>query len=783
MIHELLLSLSGHTSPFLPESYEKTPNFTVNEHLSPAEGALLTSVSKNLGQKHGSITTKANDVVANHPSTVCRAVCASILSKHLVQFQQKILEVEKSILDEDSSIVGAYSIVPLSSIVGAFDGWERRLGWLSKLVESIRSEASAGGTRGSNAQGMYTSSGIIGSLRDATHTGYPDIEQMALDLVKVAETAWLKQLVSWLLYGKLPSTGAVDFFISQAAQGSENDEAKLTFVVRSELIPPFVEQATASSILFIGKSLNYLRTRGATPGEGDDLDNSLAMSDIQTRHLSRLSSLTFPINASRFTTTIRSIRLSLSKDALQKLLPLPKVLDILRLLKDFFLLERGEFALALISAVDERLADKQKSAMDKSKLKGPDSLKHIMIKEGEVKSILPRVWSTMASFQTLDDEDGDQDLDVARELIELSLESKAQHLKSSRDVQGLSNLANKFQDLLLPTATVLTLRVEPPLELFLSSTEVTAYARIHAYLLAIRRAHLHLSKLMTLSRLRRDPRPSPTSGASERLQAQGRLAFGRSERLKELRPVWATVASATFLLAELGAYFQSEVIQRSWMELQAWLHPAAGTPSRPQSREEKHLSTGSRDSESSPQKQPAEATPVAGVANQSEAGLRDPERLMMAHQKFLGFLCQSLLLDRDSFTDRLRALMTDVDHLCALMNRLHIIQQSVDLEKQLHPTGTSSNSESEEARLIDDLASARRKVDGLLTTLVGLLRDIDSRRAGGNSTYGLKGHKVDDEFVPKMSNGLDRLLLKLDYTSPQTRASQSSDADAFRWSE
>ncbi|KAI4290350.1 MAG: hypothetical protein L6R35_000387 [Caloplaca aegaea] len=773
----------GHPSPLLPESKEKTPDSAINGHLSPAESALLRSLSHNLGQKHRSIAAEASDVVANHPSTVCRAVCASILSKHLARFQQKILEVEKSILDEDSSIVGAYNIVPLSSIVAAFDGWERRLAWLLKLVSSIRIDASAGGTGGSNAQRIHTSSGVIGYLRDATHTGYPDIEEIALDLVKVAETAWLKQLVSWLLYGKLPSLGAVDFFISRVTQKSEDNETKDAFVVRPELVPPLVEPDTANSILFIGKSLSYLRTRWTAGGEGNDLDNSLAMSEIHNRHLSQLSLLAFPISASRFTTSIRSVRLSLSKNVLQKLLPLPQVLNMLRLLKDFFLLERGEFALALISAADERLAEKQKNAMDKSSLKGPESLKHIMIKEGEISSILPRVWSTMASFQNLDDEDGDQDLDLARELIQLSLESKARHLKTSREGQGLSNLPDKFQDILLPTATVLTLRLEPPLELFLSLTEVNAYTRIHAYLLAIRRAHLHLSQLMTLSALRRDPRPSPGSSASERFQAQGRQAHWKSERFKKLRAVWATVGSATFLLAELGAYFQSEVIQSSWAELQAWLDPAAATSSRPQPQEDEGLSTGLREIELPPQKHPAEATPAHGVAMQSKEALRDPERLMMAHQNFLDFLCQSLLLDRGSFTDRLRALMADVDHLCALMNRLHIIQQSVDLEKQLHPTGTYFNSGPEEARLVDDLASARRKIDACLTSLVGLLRDIDATRAAGSSAYGLKRRKVDEEFVPKMSNRLDRLLLKLDNTSPQTRASQSNDADAFGWSE
>ncbi|KAL8897569.1 MAG: hypothetical protein Q9207_007150 [Kuettlingeria erythrocarpa] len=779
MIHELLLALSGHSSPLLPDGKASGTGLNPNEILSPAEKTLLTSLSQGLGQKHSIIRTKANDVVANHSSPVCRAVCASVLSKHLAQFQHRILEVERSILSEDSSIVGAYNIVPLSSIVGAFDGWERKLEWLRKLVTSVRTKAPEDGERGSKAQGIYSASSIIGYLRDATHTGYRDIEQISLDLVKMAETAWLKQLTSWVLYGKLPTVGAVDFFVAPVSETGNDRISHDTYAVRSALIPPFVEPDAASSILFIGRSLNYLQARRTSTDEGGDFESGPSVSDLQSRHLSELSSLTYPISVTRFSTAIRSIRLSLSKNALQRLLPLAKLLEILRLLKDFFLLEKGEFALALISTADERLAEKQSHSMDKYKLKASDTLSHIMIKEGEVKSILPRVWTTLASYGSLDDDEGDQDLEIARDLIDLSLESKAQvHHRASKDLR-VPSVPEKFQDLLLPTATVLTLRVQSPLDLFLAPDEIDTYSKIHAYLLAIRRAHIHLSKLMALSALRRDPRPPPVSSASERSKALRRQNHRTCERLQRMRPVWATVASAAFLLAELGTYFQGEVIRSSWEDFQGWLNPAAAALSRPQSQEGMQMAEGLRAS-SKTRPTLSEGTVYFGTVIEVEGPLRDPERLMMAHQRFLGCLCQSLLLDRSSFTDRLRAFMTDVDHLCALMGRLHTVQQSVDVEKDLQLTTEGpSNSEIEESRLLDDLASARGKIEEGLNSLVELLRGVDLSTASG---YGLKGLNIEDEFFPKVNNRLDRLLLKIDYTSPQTRASHSNDADAFGWS-
>ncbi|KAL9026809.1 MAG: hypothetical protein Q9196_004585 [Gyalolechia fulgens] len=782
MIHELLLALSGHPSPLLNDNKEKIRNPIVDHLLSPAENALLTSLSRDLGQKHRSIRATAKDVVTNHPSTVCRAVCASILSKHLAQFQQKILDVERDILDGNSSIVGAYNIVPLSSILGSFNGWERKLDWLWRLVSSIHHEDLTGGPRARQEEKLCTASDLIGYLRDATHTGYPDIEELSVELVGVAETAWLKQLTLWVLYGKLPSIGAADFFISRVAQ-SNGDEAMDAYSIRFDLVPPFVEPDTASSIVFVGKSLNYLCVRGASEGVHTELQQGPSMSGLQSHHLAELFALTFPINPSRFSTAIRSLRLSLSKTALRKLLPLAKVLEVLRVLKDFFLLERGEFALALISAADERLAEKQSSSQDSYKTKGPDTLRHIMIKEGEVNSILPRVWSTLASLQTLDNEDGDEDLELARELVGLSLESKTRnHKGSTRDVT-LPDLAENFQDLLLPTATVLNLQINSPLDLFLTPSDVATYSRIHAYLLAIRRAHLHLSKTMTLAVLRRGPHPPLSDSPSERSQIFNHQRYRTFERFQVMRPIWATVGSATYLLAELGAYFQMEVIEDSWKEFHGWLNPRARTWLRPQSPTESPGSASLTASVNYRPNPPDEGTLAFGVADQGEEALRDPERLMMAHQTFLNSLCQALLLNNISFTNRMRTFMTDIDHLCALMMLLSLGQQRRDLEKAFDSRSTATNRESEEARLLGDLSSARGKLDTGLTALVSQLRDAHSAHTGTAGTYGIQSMREDDGFVPKEKNRLDRLLLKLDYTSPHIMATSSRDVDMIRWSD
>ncbi|KAL8706293.1 MAG: hypothetical protein Q9201_000669 [Fulgogasparrea decipioides] len=774
MLQELLLALSGHSSPLLDVGNGKLPKADADDLLSPAETALLTTLSRHLGQSHSNIRRKANDVVANHPSAVCRAVCAFIISKHLAQFQQKILDIERSILTEDSSIVGPYNIVPLSTIVAAFDGWDRRLDWLWQFVSTIRIEESKDDTRASKAQSLYTASNVIRHLRDARHTGYPDIEQFALDLVEVAETAWLKQLTSWLLYGKLPSVGAPDFFVIQSIKEGDRQ----LYDLRPELVPPFVEPATANSILFIGKSIHHINARGASLGVESSLLNKSSASSLRSSYLKELETLRFPINASRFTGVIRSIRLSLSKNVLQQLLPLPSVLEILRILKDYFLLGHGEFALALISAADERLMEKQSTSLDKYRYKGSENLTHLIIKEGEVSAILSEAWSALASIQTLEDEEEGSDSETARKLIELSLESKIQPQKALLTGQGLPALPDSFQDLLVPTATVLTLRILSPLDLYLTPVDVMTYSRVHAYLLAIRRAHLHLSKLFTLSGLRRDPRRSPASSASERTQSLSRQTHRSSHRAKKIRPVWASISSMAFFLATIGAHFQSEVDQ-GWKGFREWLDPIISRMSRPSSRDYEPLDSAGKASTSSWHNPPFESASSFVLDSQDGKPLRDPERLMMAHQRYLASLRHALLLDRPSFTDRLRAFMTDIDHLCALLSRFDVVQQSMDLAGDTGTGRHSVNSGTEEPRLFDELDSARQRADVALHNLVSLLQDTGTARSTASSDYLMDGPTDGNEYIPRATNGLDRLLLKLDHINSQTKSLYLRDTDGL----
>ena len=759
MLHEILLALAGGPSPLFTLQENKSESLIeekrnpLQAYLAPAEQALIRSLAQDLGQKNKDIRTSASIVSASHSSIVCRSVAISINSVHLAEFQRKILEVEKDILAKNSNIVGAYNIVPLSAIVGAFDGWGRKLGWLWNLMCFMRAHK---GTRDSKSDESYehscTAAKVISYLRESIHTGYPDIEAMSRELVKVAETTWLKQVSSWVLYGRYPANGHTDFLITQK-------KANMIDVhnVQDSLVPPFVSKATAHSILFIGKSLNHIRDRQSN-SKNDSITVLSSELNLLPKHLAHLSSLEYPMNPSSFSAAIGAIRLSLSQNALQKLLPVSKVLEILHILKDFFLLTRGEFAVALLTAADDRLASRSKT--QRSNLGTGNDLASMTISEGEVTNVLARTWATLASLQTLDDESTDEELDHARELMSLSIKSmEASNARSREPLAGAATAS--FDDLLLPSSTVLSLHVPSPLDLFLTSSEVNIYSHIHAYLLAIRRAHLRLSKLFTLSALRREHLSSKSMALrNQRKEPTARTArHNTSQKSKNMRPIWASIGSAVFFLAEIGEYFQGEVIQSSWSKFHSWLVPnlALDATQSADSSLISSLGVAEHSQSSRPTSSRSGPDPTTHSAH-------DPETMTQAHKSYLHGLKTALLLDDVEFTNQLRRFMTLIDHLSALMHRLDTIWQNSNSEFSGNGMGSIfSNYTAEEHTVMEDLETSQMNVTEGVQGLVDRLRANNAARANESHFMAPAMISTQDDYTPWASRGVDRLLLKFDF--------------------
>lgn len=314
MLHDVLLALSGHPSPLFHQTLQNHDNASDSSHfpcLSPSERDLLQTIGK-LSELHRKLRTHLDFLSSQHRSIICRATATSLTQVHLARFQQKILDVERKVLTKDASTVGAYDIVPLAGLVDEFDDWHRLMAWYWDIATFMQRPSSSRTTASAVDSAVTTGAALIDRLRAETQTGYPEIEEAAIQLSKVAETAWLRQLASWLLYGKLATSNNSDFFV-QPVDGVE--EGSLPFRRRDDiLLPKFVTPTTAASIWFVGKSLyqvrQYARSDASRAGKTTGLETIIEDAKLTSTHLQELSSLALPILPAQLSRTVSSIQAS-----------------------------------------------------------------------------------------------------------------------------------------------------------------------------------------------------------------------------------------------------------------------------------------------------------------------------------------------------------------------------------------------------------------------------------------------------------------------------------------
>lgn len=713
MLHELLLSLSGHPSPLLHPPPPNGPTPISSPLISPPERALLASLAR-LSTLHINLSHAASHAAASHPSPVCRAVAAAVETTHLAAFRRHVLAVEATILHDDAALVGAHGVVPLTAVVREFDGWARVLGWLWE-------EVMVGGVAREGCTGAM----VVDRLRGGMQTGCGDVEGAARGLVGAAEGAWLRMVSAWVVGGKVPGFGAGDFFVRRV----EGEDGGEEFVCEAALLPEFVTPGTAASMLFIGRSLNQIRVKSAE-------DPSLRGTDHLFTQLRKLKALEHPLDSATFSRTVTEIRHHLSRTVLRKLLPPAKVLETLQLLRDFFLLRRGEFAMALTQQADEKIRSRWRRAENLA-YEERDALANVVVKDGEVAAVLARTWAAMGSMQGEHAEE-DEGLELARDLLRLTVVSKS---RSSTD--GLASIApTPFRNLLFSVPVVLTLQIPSPLDLFLSHSDLATYTAINSYLLSLRRAHIRLTDLWKITPLRRHHPAPPQCGATGR--ATVRLLRRRhTVRSNILRNAWATASAAIFFLGETEGYLQTEVVAGLTEDLHAWLQPPKPPP-------------------------PGEEEDDIWLAEPEENDTpHDPQSLAAAHRRYLQTLVRRLLLARVGFTQPLYELLATIDHLVALVRRLQAVWAAADLEADVGVVDAFVDLAREERDVRGELGEVEGRVKRGVEGLVGVLRGLEEEEGVGDGDGGGGEEEWGEEggYVPRRVGGVDRLLMKLDFGS------------------
>lgn len=777
MLHEILLSLSGHSSPLLQHASKNQPSEddeTDLLQLSPPERVLLSQLA-DLSDLHIRVKHRTEEISSSHSSVICRAVSSTIASKHLKQFRHKVLEVESSILSMDARFVGGYDIVPLSAVVGEFAPWSRRLEWLRDVVQFMLpiNEQS----KPSNPAGC-SGPAVIDFLRQELHTGYQDLQEMARSLVAVAETCWLKQLSSWLLYGKLSSFGARDFFVRADHSRDATSSAKPEFSLDATLVPGFVTLASVQSIFFIGRSLNQIRSQThASPSD--------PVAVLIPAHLGYLNSLTSPISALALSSVLSAIRLSVSQNALSQLLPLPQVLEVLYVLYDFLLLGRGEFAVSLIHYADERLRDRHRTLDLREPVRKAGRADNIALKDGEVTEVLKQTFDELLNLH-LDNHLSDHTLEPARKLLRLAVDITPPYIQESNAIT--------FRSFLFPNATSLSLFLptDSPLKLFLSPADLRAYSVIHAYLISIRRAEMHIASLWKLTSLRRShpcplgPPLSSTRAGAAKLATQRRREESRAQKM---RRYWATTSKALLVISELAGYFQGEVIKNHWEHLQNWIHSFRSSKARPSS------ARGSRPGTASSSREAEELRASYNTFGTSHSSQdlndarqmpkrNDPATLAQAHQSYIRSLVVALLLTNATFVSTLRELLNTTDHFVALFRRLLPIQRGIDLQEDEGVEDALANYEADESDVMKEMDRSRLLLEQCLRDFIQKVRDVDEQRGSEDLNLHLMTDAFDEvgscetAYVPWRGRTIDRLTMRLECVAGESAEDEGRREDA-----
>ncbi|CAZ82389.1 unnamed protein product [Tuber melanosporum] len=398
-------------------------------------------------------------------------------------------------------------------------------------------------------------------------------------------------------------------------------------------------------------------------------------------HLSHLQSLQSPLSKQKPLTAVSEIRLSLSKHTLQKLLPASKIIDVVYILREFFLLGRGEFAGAIVEQASEQVRNRWRrpgatGGMAASGVKSSSS--SAVLKEGEVSSILTRTWGVLSSLQG--EETTDERLDTARDLLYLSLVKPPPAASvASKPVHPKAKLGESFKDLLVG--------VPRPFD------------AIFAYLISVRRT---LIRLQTLWRGRRyRPAPLAFSKSENRAVAKARREVIKKRKGIE-RAVWATAGLSVFYLETLVGYWQGEVVGGAFCELMEIL--GQGLEEAPEEEQQRQQ----EDEDGDLWMADGEDQDVRNVEEKTEEQ-QDPESLMREHHLYLSRLKRGLFLADHQFASLLKKFLTSSEALASHIERMGRRNRLTDLN--ITPD-TSTN----DREVVECMASCR-----LVRNLLGML--------------------------------------------------------------
>uniref|UniRef100_A0A8D0KKU6 Gamma-tubulin complex component n=1 Tax=Salvator merianae TaxID=96440 RepID=A0A8D0KKU6_SALMN len=372
MIHELLLALRGYPGGlFAAGGGAGVQDPPPPAFLHPSEAALLGRVCR-----LGAFYVRFSDFIEHaaaaqepHPAQpgglYLQAFCTG-LDAVLRPYRQALLDLEQEFLADPH--------LTISHVNYALDQFQLLFPSLMAVVEQIRTQKIHGCQ-------------ILETVHRYSRGGLPPVRHALEQILAVCHAVLYKQLSAWMLHGLLLDLQE-EFFVKQgsssgsaAAQAEEEEEdlgiggltgkqlrelqdmrlieeenmlapSPKQFSLRIEMLPSYIPVRVAEKILFVGESVQMFESQNVTlTKKGSILKNQ---EDIFAAELHRLKQQPL-FNLVHFESVVDGIRSAVAEHLWKLMVEESDLIGQLKIIKDFYLLGRGELFQAFIDTAQHML--------------------------------------------------------------------------------------------------------------------------------------------------------------------------------------------------------------------------------------------------------------------------------------------------------------------------------------------------------------------------------------------------------------------------------------------
>ncbi|XP_070785515.1 gamma-tubulin complex component 4 [Enoplosus armatus] len=519
MIHELLLALSGYPGTIF--TWNKRTGLQVSQDLPflhPSETSVLNRLSK-LGSDYIRFTefieqhtghVHQQEHHTNQPNQTglhgiyLRAFCTG-LDSVLQPYRQALLDLEQEFLGDPH--------LTISHVNYKLDQFQLLFPSVMVVVETIKSQKIHGCQ-------------ILETVYKHSCGGLPPVRMALEKILAVCHGVMYKQLAAWMLHGLLLDQSE-EFFVKQgpsaggAAANQEEEEEDLglgglsgkqlrelqdlrlieeenmlapslqQFSLRTEMLPSYIPIRVAEKILFVGESVQMFENHNHSPSRAGSILKH--QEDMFAAELHRLKQQPL-FSLVDFENLIDRIRSTVAEHLWTLMVEESDLLEQLKIIKDFYLLGRGELYQVFIDLAQHML-------------KTPPTA----VTEHDV-----NVAFQQAAHKVLLDDDN------LLPLLHLTVDYQG---KDSKEATGPRDGATPPQDTspreVPPTgwaALGLTYKVQWPLHILFTPAVLEKYNVVFRYLLSVRRVQSQLQHCWALQMQRKHLKSSQTDAVKWRLR-------------------------------------------------------------------------------------------------------------------------------------------------------------------------------------------------------------------------------------------------------------------------